>query len=73
MSTYCLVVKRGDFGRYDLLYKTFGQRFPVLWDRRRADRRKDDGAQPDGERRQRSRREPLGLTWEALGFTVARR
>jgi len=32
---YCIVVKRGKFQQYDVLYKTFGGRPPVIWDRRR--------------------------------------
>ena len=59
---YCVVVKRGDFETYDLLYKTFGSRLPVIWDRRKhstADAQNQD-----------DRRADPPASWAALGFVV---
>jgi hypothetical protein len=65
MSTvYCIVVRRGDFQTYDLLYKMFGSRLPVIWDRR-----EHEALHPDPDRRVRS----APASWVALGFVVAER
>jgi hypothetical protein len=65
----CIVVKRGEFAHYDRLYQAFGDRVPVVWDRRRVTRRPhDDG---DENPRPRDRRSSLPTSWEALGFVVA--
>lgn len=61
---YCIVVKRGDFQTYDLLYKTFGSRVPVIWDRRER-----DASSPEPDRRVGS----APTSWVALGFVVAER
>jgi len=69
---YRMYVKKGDPERYELLYKTFSERLPVIWERRKADRRRNQ-ASPNGEERRRSdRRGPPPATWDALGFVVAR-
>ena len=39
---FCIVVKRGSFQSYDLLHRAFGQKVPVVWDRRRCERRQND-------------------------------
>ena len=70
---YCIIVKRGELERYDLLYGSFGQKMPVLWERRHADRRKTADAGATEDRRQRERRGPPQLSWTALGFAVAQR
>ena len=72
---YYIVVKRGDFGTYDLLHKSFGQKTPLLWDRRRADRRGSNAAAPavQEERRQSDRRAANPASWSALNFIVFRR
>jgi hypothetical protein len=69
---HCLIVKRGDPGRYDLLYKTFSQQIPVVWEGRRRDRRHAAGAIGE-ERRHHDRRGPAPLTWTTLGFAVGNR
>ncbi len=72
---YYIVVKRGDFGTYDLLHKSFGQKTPLLWDRRRNDRRDSSAAAttvPE-ERRRSERRTSNPPSWAALNFVVFRR
>lgn len=68
-----IVVRRGDFQRYDMLYKAFGDRVPVIWDRRRSERRQQHDAPDAGERRTVERRGSLGPSWRLLGFVVAER
>ena len=66
-----IFVKRGEFQRYDDLYKAFASNGPtaVAWDRRIRERRKT--AQPkDGERRKGDRRGPAPTSWTGLGFVV---
>ena len=70
---YCLIVKRGDFGRYDQLYKMFGNKMPVIWERRKVERRSSASGTTVEERRQSDRRGPPPLSWPALGFLVANR
>jgi hypothetical protein len=65
----CIVVKRGEFTHYDRLYKAFGDRLPVVWDRRRPTRRPADSHE-DSRRVDRRTKPPT--SWEALGFVVAR-
>ncbi len=67
---YSVIVKRGDFERYDLLYKTFGSRVPILWDRRRHERRKSDSPPETSNRRKGARRGVPPPSWLALGFVV---
>jgi hypothetical protein len=64
----CIVVKRGEYANYDRLFRAFGDRLPVVWDRRRAARR----PAADGEKNPRpyERRASLPASWEALGFVV---
>jgi len=69
---YYIVVKRGDFNTYDLLHKSFGQKTPLLWDRRRTERRAEAGPVTD-ERRHSERRTPNPPSWAALNFVVFRR
>lgn len=63
----CIVVKRGEYAQYDRLYKAFGDRVPVVWDRRRNARPSQEttGAQPP------ERRNTLPTSWVSLGFVVA--
>ena len=70
---YCLIVKRGDTGRCDLLYKAFGQKIPVIWERRRGERRNGSADTSIEEQRQNDRRGPPPPIWMALGFTVVNR
>jgi len=72
---FCIVLKRGEDQRYDLLHKAFGQTTPVVWDRRRGcDRRRTSAALPfTEERRLHERREPASPSWMALGFVVVQR
>jgi len=64
----CIVVKRGEFAHYDRLYRAFGDRVPVVWDRRRVMRRPDGDGNMNP--RPRERRSSLRTSWEALGFVV---
>jgi len=60
----CIVVKRGEYAHYDRLYRAFGDRLPIVWDRRRTARL--------GEQRQPTdRRNTVPASWQALGFVVA--
>jgi hypothetical protein len=63
-SVYCIVVKRGEFQTYDMLYKMFGARLPVIWDRRER-----EVPSPPTDRRVGS----APASWVALGFVVAER
>jgi hypothetical protein len=69
---YRMYVKRGDPDRYELLYKMFSERLPVVWERRKGDRRRIKGAPEGDERRRNERRGPMPASWDALGFAVAR-
>ena len=62
---HCIVVRRGDFQTYDLLYKNFGSRLPVIWDRRK----RDETGASETERERRTT--PAPASWVALGFVVA--
>jgi len=70
---YCIIVKRGDFQMYDLLYKTFGSRLPVIWDRRQrsapAESTQSSATTANTERRAGA----LPTSWQALGFVVVHR
>lgn len=68
-----IVVRRGDFDRYEVLYKAFGDRVAVIWDRRRSERRRQHDARGASERRKAERRTPPGPSWRLLGFVVAER
>jgi hypothetical protein len=71
---FCIVVKRGEYQRYDSLYKAFGQTTPVVWDRRVRERRRTSAAIPfTEERRQIERRGAAPASWVALGFVVVHR
>jgi hypothetical protein len=64
----CIVVRRGDYQQYDRLYRAFGDRVPVVWDRRRtASPVSSVGA------RQLERRHAPPASWVALGFVVVDR
>lgn len=70
---HCIIVRRGDYQQYEVLYKAFGARVPVVWDRRRGERRdlnrpSEAAAPPTPERR--STTPP---SWRALGFVVVDR
>ena len=66
----CIIVRRGENDWYDRVYRAFGDRVPVVWDRRR----KASGvtvsadAAPLAERRQAS-----PTSWALLGFVVVNR
>jgi hypothetical protein len=65
-----IIVKQHEFETYDRLHRSFGDRAPVVWDRRRARRRPPagSGTNPDaGERRQAP-----PTSW-SLGFVVVDR
>ncbi|NOT27258.1 MAG: hypothetical protein HOP16_14285 [Acidobacteria bacterium] len=68
-----IIVKRGDLERYELLFKTFGQRVTVLWDRRKNQRRQATDVLSSGDRRRAERRGLPGTSWKSLGFVVVER
>jgi hypothetical protein len=70
---YCLIVRRGDYEGYDRLYKAFGQLLPVIWERRRGERRKAAQSVGIEERRRGERRGSPPPSWTALGFVVVNR
>lgn len=67
----CIIVRRGDFQMYDRLHETFGERAPVVWDRRRAadTPRNGNGTSPAHE----DRRDDPPPSWVGLGFVVVDR
>ena len=67
----CIFVRRGDFQQYDRLHQAFGERVPVLWDRRRRNARPVDG--DDAGTQGEERRQAPPLSWVALGFVVVNR
>jgi hypothetical protein len=71
---YLMVVRRGDDDRYRFLSDAFRDRpVEVLWDRRRNDRRRiGDSDSAGSDRRLGDRRQEPPLTWDNLGFLVAR-
>ena len=71
MADHCIVVKRGDFQRFDVLHRTFSSRIPVIWDRRRQEHHVNPApSKSDG---QTDRRHPSPPSWVALGFVVIER
>jgi hypothetical protein len=66
----CIVVKRGEFRRYETLYKAFSTQTPVIWDRRVADRRRAQSPFDGRDRRAADRRALAPLSWQALKFVV---
>lgn len=68
MAGYCIIVRRGEFELYDVLYKQFGTRVPVVWDRRRA-KASPPGASEEHDADRRSG--TPAPSWVALGFVVA--
>ena len=69
----CIVVKLGAFQSYDALHQAFGQKLPVIWDRRRVERRRTQRPLDVPNRRRVSRRGPHPVSWIALGFVVVER
>ena len=72
-AMFCIVVKRGSFQSYDLLHRAFGQKVPVVWDRRRCERRQNDQSADVVSRRVDERRGREPTSWTALGFVVIER
>jgi hypothetical protein len=70
---HSIVVKRGDFQGYDILHKAFGQKVPVIWERRHGDRRQNAEFTHKQERRCLQRRGAPPASWTALGFVVVER
>ena len=68
-----IVVKRADFQGYDLLHKAFGQKVPVVWERRHSERRQNTNSSCKQERRYINRRGAPPASWTALGFVVVER
>jgi hypothetical protein len=66
-----IIVRRGDFGQYDRLHQAFGERAPVVWDRRRTAGQSANGDAPD--LRPIERRQPPPPSWAGLGFVVVDR
>ena len=68
----CTASLSGDYQQYDVLYKTFGARVLVIWNRRRCERR--DLNRPDmGVQLKPERRSATPPSWQALGFVVVDR
>jgi len=70
---YYIVVRRADFQGYDILHKAFGQKVPVVWERRHGERRQSNNSIPSEERRHVNRRGLPPASWTALGFVVVER
>ncbi|MET0166167.1 MAG: hypothetical protein ABW318_14330 [Vicinamibacterales bacterium] len=68
-----IVVKRADFQGYDILHKAFGQKVPVIWERRHTERRQNTNSTGKQERRSIKRRGAPPASWTALGFVVVER
>jgi len=66
-----IVVRRGDFDQYDRLYRAFGDRLPVVWDRRRNTRLPANGGDTGPQREERRQAPPT--SWVGLGFVVVDR
>ena len=66
---HCIIVKRGKDQEYEALYKIFGSRVPVVWDRRRVDR----PIPATGDAGPTERRQSNPPSWVALGFVVVDR
>ena len=70
---YLMVVQRGDDERFRLLCSTFRDRpVEVVWDRRDRERRRASD-EPATDRRRSDRRGTPPISWNNLGFLVARR
>jgi hypothetical protein len=67
-----IVVKRGEFQRFDDLYKVFvpNGAADVVWDRRLRERRRAKPSADVAERRRVERRSPRPISWTGLGFVV---
>ena len=70
-----IVVKRGEFQRFDDLYKAFvpNGAADVVWDRRLRERRKAKPPSEVQERRQSDRRSTQPVSWTGLSFVVCER
>jgi hypothetical protein len=70
-----IVVKRGEFQRFDDLYKVFvpSGAADVVWDRRLRERRKMKASSDVQERRRGDRRSPQPVSWTGLNFVVCER
>ena len=68
-----IVVRRADFQGYDTLHKAFGQKVPVIWERRHSERRQNAQSPYMEERRCLKRRGAAPASWTALGFVVVER
>ena len=69
---HCIIVRRGDFQTYDSLYKIFGSRLPVIWDRRERTPTRRPAEPPSPETTER-RATPPPASWVALNFVVVDR
>jgi len=68
----CIVVRRGDYQQYDRLFHAFGDRVPVVWDRRRT-APPGSTAVSTTRRSGLERRHAPPASWVALGFVVVGR
>jgi hypothetical protein len=68
---YKMLVRRGDHEQFERLYQAFSETIPVVWERRKGERRRQSVATTE-ERRQGDRRGPPPASWSALGFVVVR-
>jgi hypothetical protein len=68
-----IVVRRADFQGYDTLHRAFGQKVPVIWERRHGERRQNAPSIHKQDRRYVKRRGAPPASWTALGFVVVER
>ena len=69
----CIFVRRGDFRQYDRLHQAFGERVPVLWDRRRRSASPVEGDDAGTRNAGKNAGRPLrlvGSPWDLSSWTV---
>jgi hypothetical protein len=67
-----VIVKRGDTALAERLRAIASPGVPIIWDRRKRQRRRVTDRPISDDRRRRDRRRPLATTLDTLGFLVVR-